>query len=99
MLNVIVSCQILTSRYSCPTCSVPYCSVACFRSQQRHFQCSEAFYKSNILSHAAAAADGAVVRADGDTRKRTQDMLIRFEKEAGQRTRNQLEEDEATGKK
>ncbi|KAH7885856.1 hypothetical protein F5I97DRAFT_2023344 [Phlebopus sp. FC_14] len=40
-------CRMQFSRYTCPTCNVPYCGLACFRSEA-HSQCSEAFYRKEI---------------------------------------------------
>ncbi|KAI6035863.1 hypothetical protein EDC04DRAFT_3032527, partial [Pisolithus marmoratus] len=42
-------CRKETSRYTCPTCNIPYCSLACFRSET-HAQCSETFYRKEIAS-------------------------------------------------
>ncbi|KAF9218628.1 hypothetical protein BS17DRAFT_741906 [Gyrodon lividus] len=35
------------SRYTCPFCNVPYCSLTCFRSEV-HSRCSETFYRKEI---------------------------------------------------
>ncbi|KAI6155916.1 hypothetical protein BKA82DRAFT_998900 [Pisolithus tinctorius] len=42
-------CRKQISRYTCPTCNVPYCNLACFRSET-HAQCSETFYRKEIAS-------------------------------------------------
>ncbi|KAI6119256.1 hypothetical protein EV401DRAFT_1861758 [Pisolithus croceorrhizus] len=44
-----LSCRKHASRYTCPTCNVPYCSLICFRSET-HAQCSETFYRKEITS-------------------------------------------------
>lgn len=44
-----LSCRKQISRYTCPTCNVPYCNLACFRSET-HAQCSETFYRKEIAS-------------------------------------------------
>ncbi|KAH8919818.1 hypothetical protein BT69DRAFT_1336974 [Atractiella rhizophila] len=35
------------SRYICPNCNVPYCSLACFKGE-KHLKCSENFYRDSI---------------------------------------------------
>ncbi|KAF9269090.1 hypothetical protein L218DRAFT_418922 [Marasmius fiardii PR-910] len=46
--NVICKiCRRQLSRYTCPSCSIPYCSLICFRSPV-HSDCSETFYKKEI---------------------------------------------------
>ncbi|KAJ7291069.1 hypothetical protein C8J57DRAFT_208934 [Mycena rebaudengoi] len=42
-------CRRQFSKYTCPTCNVPYCSLTCFRSEA-HSQCSETFYKKEVES-------------------------------------------------
>ncbi|KAI6046234.1 hypothetical protein EDC04DRAFT_2629186 [Pisolithus marmoratus] len=43
-----LSCRNKTSRHTCLTCNIPYCSLACFRSEARA-QCSELFYRKEIV--------------------------------------------------
>ncbi|KAN0088667.1 hypothetical protein V8E55_005724 [Tylopilus felleus] len=40
-------CQRQTSRYTCPSCNLFYCSLNCFRSES-HSQCCEKFYRREI---------------------------------------------------
>lgn len=49
-------CRKHVSRYTCPTCNVPYCSLACFRSET-HAQCSETFYRKEITTRGAFATE------------------------------------------
>ncbi|KAF9232594.1 hypothetical protein BU15DRAFT_54862, partial [Melanogaster broomeanus] len=42
-----LSCRRQFSRYTCPSCNVPYCSLTCFRSEA-HSQCSETFYRKEV---------------------------------------------------
>ncbi|KAH8116507.1 hypothetical protein DFH11DRAFT_1462289, partial [Phellopilus nigrolimitatus] len=42
-------CHRQVSRYTCPSCNLAYCSIACFRSDE-HAQCSESFYKRELES-------------------------------------------------
>ncbi|XP_077863313.1 zinc finger HIT domain-containing protein 2-like [Saccoglossus kowalevskii] len=37
------------SRYTCPRCNIPYCSVSCYKSEA-HSSCSEQFYKECFVS-------------------------------------------------
>lgn len=41
------SCRRQFSKYTCPTCNIPYCSLTCFRSEA-HSQCSETFYRKEV---------------------------------------------------
>ena len=36
------------SKYTCPRCNTPYCSVECYRSD-KHRDCSEGFYKDCFM--------------------------------------------------
>ncbi|KAF9246575.1 hypothetical protein BU15DRAFT_85322 [Melanogaster broomeanus] len=40
-------CRRQFSRYTCPSCNAPYCSLTCFRSEA-HSHCSETFYRKEI---------------------------------------------------
>ena len=42
-----IRCNQQTPRYTCPQCSVNYCSSTCFKSAQ-HLSCSENFFKNCI---------------------------------------------------
>ncbi|KAJ7294008.1 hypothetical protein C8J57DRAFT_1491353 [Mycena rebaudengoi] len=42
-------CRRQFSKYTCPTCNIPYCFLTCFRSEA-HSQCSETFYKKEVES-------------------------------------------------
>lgn len=41
------SCTDNPSRYICPKCGAPYCSLSCYKSSN-HLECSEQFYKECI---------------------------------------------------
>lgn len=43
----VLTCKICTgksAKYTCPRCSINYCSLACYRDR-RHGKCSEEFYR------------------------------------------------------
>lgn len=43
----ILTCKICTknkAKYTCPRCSINYCSLTCYRDR-RHYKCSEKFYR------------------------------------------------------
>ena len=42
-----VLCTRLEAQYTCPKCSVPYCSLQCYRCP-KHSECSEKFYQQNV---------------------------------------------------
>ncbi|KAF7292820.1 hypothetical protein MIND_01180900 [Mycena indigotica] len=78
-------CKRQFSKYNCPTCNVPYCSLACFRSQA-HSQCSETFYKKEL-------EDGIRGQPSKTAQERQQmlELLKRFEEESAEQ--EGLEED------
>jgi len=41
------SCTENQSKYVCPKCEAPYCSLLCYKSSS-HLECSENFYKGCI---------------------------------------------------
>ena len=49
-LLLLHACRCLkqSSRYTCPRCNTPYCTLACYKSDG-HLNCSETFYKENFL--------------------------------------------------
>ncbi|GAA5895575.1 zinc finger HIT domain-containing protein [Sporobolomyces salmoneus] len=68
-------CNRQISRYHCPTCNLPYCSLACYKSPQ-HEDCSEKFDRQTLLDE--------IKTAEGKTneeKKAMMDMLKRFEEE------------------
>ncbi|KAI5123498.1 hypothetical protein M0805_006658 [Coniferiporia weirii] len=69
-------CRRQVSRYTCPSCNVPYCSLACFRSDG-HAQCSESFYKRELESEIRSQPS-----AGADERRRMMEMLKKFEEDA-----------------
>ncbi|CAK9782884.1 hypothetical protein CC85DRAFT_240382 [Cutaneotrichosporon oleaginosum] len=71
-------CRAADSRYTCPRCNVPYCSLACFRDPA-HAQCSEPFYRDTVK--AAIAEDPG---AQAEERRAMLDMLRRFEESAAE---------------
>lgn len=46
--NLSFRCNEQKSKYTCPKCSVLYCSLTCYRSYG-HAQCSENFFKELVL--------------------------------------------------
>ncbi|KAG5893097.1 hypothetical protein JTB14_024298 [Gonioctena quinquepunctata] len=47
--NTCKICDNALAKYSCPRCNILYCSLKCYQSIS-HLECSENFYKDNILS-------------------------------------------------
>ncbi|KAF7366457.1 hypothetical protein MSAN_00902700 [Mycena sanguinolenta] len=83
-------CRRQFSKYTCPTCNIPYCSLTCFRSPA-HAQCSETFYKKEVESDIRAAPDKT-----REERRRMMEVLKRFEEESAAQDGDELhiEEDE-----
>ncbi|XP_060533287.1 zinc finger HIT domain-containing protein 2 isoform X2 [Cylas formicarius] len=46
--NTCKICDNALAKYSCPKCNVIYCSLTCYQSPA-HLQCSEEFYKDNVM--------------------------------------------------
>lgn len=44
---ILLSCTGNPSRYVCPKCGAPYCSLTCYKSSI-HLECTEQFYKDCI---------------------------------------------------
>ncbi|KAG7093986.1 hypothetical protein E1B28_007616 [Marasmius oreades] len=72
--NVVCKiCRRQLSRYTCPKCNVPYCSLTCFRSSV-HSDCSETFYKKEIKDGIAGQPAG-----NAEERLKMMEILKRFE--------------------
>ncbi|GAA5972138.1 hypothetical protein JCM11641_002511 [Rhodosporidiobolus odoratus] len=80
-------CNERLSRYTCPTCNLPYCSLACFRAEQ-HAGCSEAFQRQTLKEE----VQGAPKDESEDEKKRMLRMLRDFEEK--QRELEELDEGE-----
>lgn len=63
-------CNHNLSKYCCPRCDALYCSLKCYKSQ-KHFKCSEEFYKECITKE----LEGGEV--DEDSRKKMVEILSR----------------------
>lgn len=77
--NKEVTCRLCRrqfSKYNCPTCNVPYCSLICFRSEA-HSQCSETFYKKEIEAGIHSESSTNAVK-----RAQMLEMLKKFEEES-----------------
>ncbi|BGP41380.1 hypothetical protein JCM10449v2_005358 [Rhodotorula kratochvilovae] len=82
-------CEKQISRYTCPSCNLPYCSLACFRSPD-HAACAESFQRATL----AQDLQGDPQHADGE-KNRMLEMLKKFEEQ--QRELEELEREEAKG--
>ncbi|KAJ7135483.1 hypothetical protein C8R43DRAFT_929429, partial [Mycena crocata] len=69
-------CRRQFSKYTCPTCNVPYCSLTCFRSEA-HSQCSETFYKKEVEFDIRAEPSKTA-----HERHRMLELLKRFEEDS-----------------
>ncbi|KAJ7621522.1 hypothetical protein DFH06DRAFT_772174 [Mycena polygramma] len=81
-------CRRQFSKYTCPTCNIPYCSLICFRSEA-HAQCSETFYKKEVESDIRAEPSKTA-----EERQRMLGLLKRFEEESAQGEFEDGDEDE-----
>ncbi|KZT72024.1 hypothetical protein DAEQUDRAFT_763498 [Daedalea quercina L-15889] len=69
-------CRRQFSRYTCPRCNIPYCSLTCFRSES-HAECSETFYRKEIESDVRGDASKSA-----EQRHKTLELLKRFEEDS-----------------
>ncbi|KAI0773226.1 hypothetical protein BD413DRAFT_603588 [Trametes elegans] len=69
-------CRRQFSRYTCPRCNIPYCSLVCFRSE-KHGDCSESFYRKEVELDVKSAPSANV-----EEKRRMMDLLKRFEEDA-----------------
>ncbi|TCD69468.1 hypothetical protein EIP91_007594 [Steccherinum ochraceum] len=71
-------CRRQFSRYTCPRCNIPYCSLTCFRSES-HSECSETFYKKELESQIKSEPSKS-----SDERRKMMELLQRFEEESAE---------------
>ncbi|XP_026129370.1 zinc finger HIT domain-containing protein 2 [Carassius auratus] len=69
-------CLSKPSCYTCPRCNVPYCCLACYRSQS-HSSCSEEFYKESVLQE--LKSQGV---SDEEGKSKMQEILLRLRQSA-----------------
>lgn len=69
-------CLSKPSCYTCPRCNVPYCGLACYRSQN-HSSCSEEFYKESVLQE--LKSQGV---PDEEGKSKMQEILLRLRQSA-----------------
>ncbi|KAK0217736.1 hypothetical protein IW262DRAFT_1274884 [Armillaria fumosa] len=86
-LPVSYRCRRQVSKYTCPTCNLPYCSLTCFRSPA-HSDCSETFYKNEIQRDV-----GANSKFKAEERLKMMEMLKRFEEMENDEDDNDDEDD------
>ncbi|XP_016381466.1 zinc finger HIT domain-containing protein 2-like [Sinocyclocheilus rhinocerous] len=64
------------SCYTCPRCNIPYCGLACYKSQN-HSSCSEEFYKESVLQE--LKSQGVT---DEEGKSKMQEILLRLRQSA-----------------
>ncbi|XP_018966803.2 zinc finger HIT domain-containing protein 2 [Cyprinus carpio] len=64
------------SCYTCPRCNVPYCGLACYRSQN-HSSCSDEFYKESVLQELKSQGI-----SDEEGKSKMQEILLRLRQSA-----------------
>lgn len=68
------SCFLREAKYHCPTCRLPYCSLACFRANV-HRACSEPFAQQSARENLSKED----VSVDDAERRKTMELLWRLE--------------------
>ncbi|BGP25788.1 zinc finger, HIT-type protein [Rhodotorula toruloides] len=86
-------CQQQISRYTCPNCNLPYCSLACFRSPE-HSACTDSFAQKSLKDDLNAEQENG-----GDEKKKMLELLRQFEEQQKELEEIQQAgpEDEETG--
>ncbi|KAG8995786.1 hypothetical protein FRB93_001068 [Tulasnella sp. JGI-2019a] len=69
-------CKRSFSKYTCPKCNVPYCSLICYRSEA-HTQCTEPFYKREVEDQIKAGSSTSTE----EEKRQMLELLKRFEME------------------
>lgn len=57
------SCQKQLSRYTCPKCNLPYCSLTCFRAPE-HRACADSFDRTTLADDLNGDSDTATADKD-----------------------------------
>ncbi|KAK0176862.1 hypothetical protein PV328_000963 [Microctonus aethiopoides] len=73
----IQTCQLCSSnppKYTCPRCSISYCSIECYKSTS-HLDCSEEFYKECVENEMKSQS------YDSEDKKKMMEILKRFHAE------------------
>lgn len=73
---VCMLCKCKPSRYTCPRCNLPYCSLSCYKTPE-HLSCSEDFYKESVLQELKVMG-----KTEAEGRKKMQEILIGLRKKA-----------------
>ena len=67
-------CRTGASKYTCPKCNIGYCSAECYSNIDKHLNCSESFYRSQVFDELKG------VKSDSD-RKKMSEILERIKNE------------------
>ncbi|XP_053695854.1 zinc finger HIT domain-containing protein 2 [Sabethes cyaneus] len=71
-------CNVASSKYCCPRCNILYCSLGCYKSAQ-HEQCSESFYRENVIQEMAMTQNVTQQAAAGETSQSMVEILKRLD--------------------
>lgn len=82
-------CEQNASKYLCPRCGAPYCSLTCYKDVSKHLQCSESFYRDCVVEHVR----GEEVR-NPESAKKMQEVLQRFHNQYNNEEEDLLQDDE-----
>ncbi|CED83206.1 Predicted Zn-finger protein [Phaffia rhodozyma] len=79
-------CAICTkqqSKYFCPRCNIPYCSLPCYQNTSKHSQCSEPFYRQEIELEMKAERGEKGSKEVQEAKGKMWEMLKKFEEGIG----------------
>lgn len=80
-------CHREPSSYTCPSCNVPYCSLACYKDEKRHARCVGTFQQRTAEEIRAAERKESQhltpeeTAAKADDRNKVLDLLRRYQQE------------------
>ncbi|CAG0898288.1 unnamed protein product [Cyprideis torosa] len=80
-------CREKPSKYICPRCSKPYCSMKCFRLPA-HYVCSEPFYKDRVMEEIGEQ------RVSSESRKKMLEILRRNAEPGVEEPADELDSDD-----
>ena len=67
-------CKTATSKYTCPRCRVPYCSLNCYNQHSNN--CTESFYKDHVQNELSLRSGGTSLTGPETVREKSKMLDI-----------------------
>jgi hypothetical protein len=74
------------SAYTCPRCNLTYCSSVCYKDESKHLECSESFYRDQVMSELKAISLNEDKELEKENKRK---MLEILKKESEMRLENE----------